>query len=114
MSGNTYPRNDPNSQTGRGFINGWLNLTADFEDGVIEGRINRIRTRPPGNTNTADLPYSTRFDIGRGRIVDGQFTATLTGVDTNPDAAIEDTVEGYTGSIWASSTGPPQKRWAAC
>ena len=105
MSGNTYSRNAPDSAN-RTLVAGALSLTADFEDGTIEGRIDRIRTRPAGNTNYAGLPFSTRFDIGRGHIVDGQFTATLTGVDTDADAATDRTVAGYTGSILGEFYGP--------
>ena len=52
------------------------------------------------------LPDSTRFDIEHGRIADGQFTATLTGVDTNADAATDQTVAGYEGDILGEFYGP--------
>ena len=106
FEGETFSRNDPNFATGRSYIDGNLNLTADFENGAIDGRINRIGINPPGPDGYKVLSSSTRFDIGRGRIVDGQFLATLTGVDSNPDAAIEDTVAGYRGDILGEFYGP--------
>lgn len=106
MSGDSYPRDNPSRNTGRSLISARLNLTADFESGTIGGRINRIFVRPPGATNYAGLPYTTRFDIENGRIGDGQFTATLTGVDTNPDASGDQTVLGYEGDILGEFYGP--------
>ena len=106
MGGERWSRSDPVFTTGRSFISGNLNLTADFEDGAIEGRINRIFINPPGDDNSVVLPSSTRFDIEHGRIADGQFTATLTGVDTDPDAATNRTVAGYKGDILGEFYGP--------
>ena len=106
MRADGFPKDDPNLGTGRTRMWAALNLTADFEDGTIEGRINRIYIDPPGDNNGELLPYSTRFDIEHGRIADGQFTATLTGVDTNADAATDQTVAGYKGGILGEFYGP--------
>ena len=106
MRADRYPKDDPNLGTGRTRMWAALNLTADFEDGTIEGRINRIETDPPGANNRGFLPYSTQFDIEHGRIADGQFTATLTGVDTNTDAATNRTVAGYKGDVLGEFYGP--------
>ena len=105
VRGDGFPKDNPNLG-GRTRMWAALNLTADFEDGTIEGRINRIRIDPPGDNNARNLPYSTQFDIEHGRIEDGQFTATLTGVDTNADAATDDTVAGYKGDVLGEFYGP--------
>ena len=107
FEGEVFSRSDPVFATSRSYIQGNLNLTADFEDGAIEGRINRIFIDPPGgDTAGYVLPSTTRFDIEHGRMADGQFTATLTGVDTNADAATNRTVAGYKGAVLGEFYGP--------
>ena len=106
FEGEIFSRSDPNFATGRSYIDGNLNLTADFENGAVEGRIDRIWVNPPGPDNHGFLPFSTRFDIEHGTIAGGQFTATLTGVDTNPDAATDRTIAGYKGAILGEFYGP--------
>ena len=44
MRADGYPKDDPDIRTGRTRMWGRLNLTADFEDGMIGGWINRIET----------------------------------------------------------------------
>lgn len=106
MGGERWSRGDPVFASGRSNIRGNLNLTADFQHGTIEGRINRIYIDPPGANNAGLLPSSTHFDIEDGRIDDGQFTANLKGADMNANAATDDTVVGYEGGILGEFYGP--------
>ena len=62
--------------------------------------------RPPGENDYSPLSDTTWFEIGKGRIVDGQFTATLTGRDSNAAAAMDDTVRGYEGGVLGEFYGP--------
>lgn len=106
VGGERWSRGDPVFATGRSFISGILNLTANFGDGTIDGRINNIYINPPGDDNAVTLPSSTRFEIENGRIAEGQFTATLMGVDRNANPAIGRTVAGYEGDILGEFYGP--------
>ena len=103
MYADSFPRDNPN---GRTRVSGSLNLTADFEDGTIEGRINRIWVLRPGASRYTALPYTTLFDIESGPIGSGQFTAILKGADTNADASADQSVLGYEGDILGEFYGP--------
>ena len=97
MRGDTHLTNDPSS--GRQSMSGSLRLTADFDEGSLEGRISDIRIRPDNPRVWSDLPDTNYFAIDDGRIVDGQFTANLTGVDSNQNAPMDETVRGYEGGV---------------
>ena len=60
---------------------GDLELTVEFSGGSLAGAIVRLRVRGPGEDNYALAPASQSFEIADGRIVNGQFTATLTEVN---------------------------------
>ena len=99
---------DP-SRASRQDMKGLLRLTADFDDSTLDGMILgiRVRTRGANGWNPwVALPDTTGFDIEDGRIVDGQFTATLIGTDSNAGAAPQDTVSGYEGGILGEFYGP--------
>lgn len=104
MRGDTHHVNDPSPLGGRERINGSLRLTADFDEGSIEGRISDIAVR--GEGERVDLPNSTYFAIDDGQIVDGQFTASLTGMDSNANAPMNETVRGYEGGVLGEFHGP--------
>ena len=105
MRGDTHLRNDPSS--GRQSMSGSLRLTANFDERSLEGRISDIRIRPDNPRVWSDLPDTTYFVIDDGRIVDGQFTASLTGMDSNANAAMDEkTVRGYEGGVLGEFYGP--------
>ena len=106
MSADSFSRDNPSINTGRSYFLGRLNLTADFEDGTVEGRINRIWVRRPGASGFTALPDTTLFDIESGRIGNGQFTATLKGDDSDENASADQTVLGYEGDILGEFYGP--------
>ena len=69
-------------------------------------RILGINVRRSGESDDSPLSDTTWFEIGNGRIVDGQFAATLTGMDSNAGAPMDDTVLGYEGGILGELYGP--------
>ena len=101
----TYLEDDP-SIAQRERMRGGMRLTADFDAGTLDGLILGIRVRRPGENDDSPLPDTTWFEIGNGRIVDGQLAATLTGMDSNAGAAMDDTVRGYEGAILGEFYGP--------
>ena len=104
MRGDTHLTNDPSS--GRESMTGSLRLTADFDEGALEGRISDIRVRPDNPRVWRDLPDTTYFAIDNGQIVDGQFSASLTGMDSNANAPINETVREYEGGVLGEFYGP--------
>ena len=108
MRGDTHLTSDPSS--GREVMTGSLRLTANFDEASLEGEIIDIRVKPDNPRVWSDLPNTTRFVIDDGRIVDGQFTASLTGIDTNENAPMDETVRGYAGGVSESFTGRTQWR----
>ena len=86
-------------------VSGDLNLTADFDAGALEGTVSGIRTRAQGESSWTSLE-TTSFEIGNGQIAGGQFTATLTGADTNSAAALDDSLRGYEGNVLGEFYGP--------
>lgn len=101
----TYPK-DSHSTADRDRLRGSIRLTADFDAGTLEGLILGISMRRAGESEYSPLSDTTWFEIGSGRIVDGQFAATLTGMDSNAGAPMEDTVRGYEGGILGEFYGP--------
>ena len=88
-----------------------LRLTANFDDSTLDGMIFGIRVR---TRNQNDLGWNewtalsdtTHFEMGDGQIADGQFSATLTGVDSNAAAPADETVRGYEGGVLGEFYGP--------
>ena len=107
MRGDTQLTNDP-SLSGREAMSGSLRLAANFDAASLEGRISDIRVRPepPRPKVWSSLPDTTWFMVDNGRIVDGQFTADLTGMDSNANAATNETVRGYEGGVLGEFYGP--------
>ena len=110
MRGDSHLANDP-SFSGRESMSGSLRLTANFDAASLEGRISDIRVRPeqPRPRVWSSLPDTTWFMIDNGRIVDGQFTADLTGMDSNTNAPMNQTVSGYEGGVLGEFYGPSAK-----
>ena len=96
-------------------VRGSLVLTANFADAAISGRIFRLSVQPPGVSygDRENLPSTTRFDIASGAISGDGFTATLTGVDDDADASLEDSVRGFTGDVSGRFYGPNAREFGA-
>ena len=106
MRGDTHLTNDP-SLSGRERMGGSLRLTANFDESSLEGRISDIRVRGQDESAWSNLPGTTYFEIGHGQIVDGQFTASLTGMDSNAGtSSMNETVRDYEGSVLGEFYGP--------
>ena len=101
--GQVLPSNDY-----RYSMSGDVSLTADFDASTLDGTISNIEVRwsEPRPRVWIDLPDTTHFDISDGQIADGQFAATLTGVDTNEHAPLHDSVRGYEGDVLGEFYGP--------
>ena len=100
-----YKQDNPSSDF-RYRVSGDLNLTADFDAGTLDGNVSEIRTRGQSESSWSPLSETTSFEIGGGQIADGQFTADLTGADTNSSAALDDSLRGYEGNVLGEFYGP--------
>ena len=101
----TYPTDDP-SNNDRNRMEGSMRLTADFDESTLEGMVFGIRVTKTGENAPSRLSDTAHFAIGNGRIVDGQFTAALTGADSNENASMDETVRGYEGNVLGQFYGP--------
>ena len=102
----SFLKNEPGSNPNRQRIYGNLSLTADFAGSTLEGRITNIEVRKGNESNRTDWPASTYLAIGDGKIVDGQFTANLTGMDSNANAPMDESLSGYEGGVLGEFYGP--------
>ena len=94
------------NNTARTRILGRLALTASFADATVQGRIWGLRMRPPGALSYENLPLTTQIDIKDGRIVDGRFTASLSGTDEDPNAPLDKSARGFEGDAYGEFYGP--------
>ena len=91
----------------RNRYNGSLSLTANFDQSSVEGTISDLVIRRYDDPSARiPLPASTQFAISDGQIADGQFTADLTGMDTNASAPLRESVRGFEGSVLGEFYGP--------
>lgn len=90
----------------RGRYEGNWRLTADFGQRTLTGDIRMLRGRRPGESTWGNFPHTTYFRIEGGQIVDGQFTARVSGMDSNPAPTLEETVEGFEGNVLGEFYGP--------
>ena len=102
---------DISSSVARSSLEGNVILTADFADATLSGRIFRLWIRPPGGSSEA-LPSTTRFQITDGAIAGDKFTATLSGVDDDADASLDESVRGFTGDVSGQFYGPGAREFA--
>ena len=105
MHADTYKQNDP-AQSFHYRMYGDLSITANFDASTLNGTISGIHVRGQGETSRSPLSATAQFEIGNGQIADGQFTATLTGVDSNAATPLQDTVRGYQGDVLGEFYGP--------
>ena len=90
----------------RSFLGGDWRLTADFSASTLRGDIGLVSVRGPGESDYRYLPYTTSFSIENGHIVDGQFTASVSGVDSDPSTPEDRTLRGFEGDILGEFYGP--------
>ena len=102
----SFLKNEPSSNPNRQRIYGALRLTADFGGSTLEGRITDIQVRKHNESSRTDWPESTYLAIDGGQIVDGQFTAKLTGMDSNANAPMDQSLGGYEGDVLGEFYGP--------
>ena len=100
----TWKTADPDSDQ-RQFISGTMRIVANFDMRALEGRVYRIRGIEPGGDSRSTWPTSS-FTLTNGRIVNGQFTATLTGVDSDPNTPFDESVRDFMGHVLGEFYGP--------
>ncbi len=117
MYANAYDNtlDDISNSVARSNVRGSLVLTADFANAAFEGRIFGLSFQGPGMDydDREILPSSTEFEISEGQIVDGKFTATLTGVDDDTNADLANSVHGYAGDVSGRFYGPSAREFGA-
>ena len=86
-------------------ISGTVRIVANFDMRALAGRIYGIRGSEPGDSARTVWPTSS-FTLTNGRIVNGQFTATLTGVDSDPNTPLDESVRGFMGHVLGEFYGP--------
>ena len=105
LTAENHPAEYENLDT-RGRLAGNWRLTADFSESTLQGDIRFVQVRRPGESAWYRLPYTTYFRIDNGQIVDGQFTASLSGVDSSPNPPMDETVKGFEGNMLGEFYGP--------
>lgn len=96
-------RGDNPANSERQTITGAMRLVANFDMNELSGTIDGIRSRDSsGNTDWT----TSSFTITDGRIVNGQFTATLIGTDSNPNAPFDYSLRNFSGSLLGEFYGP--------
>ena len=88
---------DPRTDTSRTRTKGDATLNMDLANGTLSGLLDNFRKRDPGQTAFSPLAGQT-VRIADGKIVDGQFTAKLTGSGT--------LLDGLTGDALGEFFGP--------
>ena len=100
-----YRSGDP-AQDLRQRYSGTLRLVANFDISRLYGSVVGVRGSEPGSSTRNPLPTSS-FSISDGKIHDnGQFTATLTGMDSDASVPDKDSVRGVVGRILGEFYGP--------
>ena len=97
-----------NSSSGdfRQQYSGSMQIVANFDMSSLNGRIFSVRGSEPGSRDRVSWPTSS-FSITNGQISDGQFTATLTGMDdSDPNVPLNESVRGFMGEIVGRFFGP--------
>jgi len=103
-------RADRTSQPGSGVrqrYRGNVRLVANFDMSQLTGQISSIEGTAPGEPSSARVSWPTSsFTITNGQIANGQFTATLTGMDSDSAVPDAESVREFVGSVVAKFYGP--------
>jgi len=105
ISADSYPQNNPSSDL-RVRVRGNLSLMADFDDATLKGTVLKISTQGEGDSNRSPMAETTSLVISNGQIANGQFTATLTGMDTDNSTPLDQSVRGFEGNVLGEFYGP--------
>ena len=101
---------DTETGNNRAFLKGDLSLSVDFGQESISGEVDEIefqdRTVDRANRQYALIPDTNRFQITGGEIADGQFTAALTGEDSDSSRDLRTSVGGFQGDVLGEFYGP--------
>ena len=100
----TWETTDPDRDRSQ-LISGTMRIVANFDMRALEGRVYRIRGRERGDDVRSIWPTSS-FALTNGRIVNGQFTATLTGMDSDPNTPFDESVRDFMGHVLGEFYGP--------
>ena len=104
--GNIWDTGDPDRRTGSELLEGNLSLSADLDNGDIDGQVTDFTRfdRDATHLGRQALADTNVIDIV-GHIVDGRFTADWEGHDSGAGAA-EASVGGFTGTMLGEFYGP--------
>ena len=84
---------------------GNVRLVANFDMSQLTGQIFRVFGSAPGSSTRNSWPTSS-FTVTNGQFSNGQFTATLTGMDSDSAVPDAESVRGFMGQIVARFYGP--------
>ena len=88
------------------WMRGTLHLEANFDDGEMTGRIDALRTQPPGANAYQPLPEGNVMDIASAPIGEARFVAEWAGNDPSDNATRHETIGGFTGTMIGEFYGP--------
>ena len=101
-----YAWKGPDRRSQRTRIRGSLNLTADFGESTVQGRVDNVNLNRPGDNEYLPLSATDQFVIENSVFENNQFTADLRGEDSNALAPLDESVRGIEGSIVGQFFGP--------
>ena len=106
LSGDYWGTTDPDGNV-RQRVRGTMRIVANFDMRALEGRVYRIQGTEHGADNATRTTWPTSsFILTDGRIVNGQFTAILRGVDDDPNTPLDRSVRGFIGDVLGEFYGP--------
>ena len=106
MAARTYRTNEGGTSSRQRYF-GQVRLVANFDMSRLTGRVYSIAGTAPGESSSDRVSWPTSsFTITNGQVTDGQFTATLTGMDSDSSVPDVESVRGFVGSIVAKFYGP--------
>lgn len=102
----SWSASDPSNRQ-RQRLRGDMRVVANFDLGTLAGNIRSIQGTEPGAPSSSRTSWPTSsFEITDGRIVDGQFTATITGHDSDSSVSLAESVAGFVGNLLGEMYGP--------
>lgn len=86
---------------------GTMRIVANFDMSTLDGEIYNVRNTQPGEPSSRrESRPTSSFSITNGQITDNQFTATLTGLDSDPNVPFNESARGFMGHIVGMFFGP--------
>lgn len=109
MRAESWRRDNPrSSEETRDAVYGDVHLSADFAAGTVAGSVDGLLVKAHGTDERVPLAEDARFVIDEGRIVDGQYTANLTGMGSDHRS-----VSGMHGGVAGEFYGPAAEETGA-